>query len=166
MCCLEHLVRSVGTLVARKLQLQEGEKEGGGEKNANKTRGGKQRQSAGLRIIRLICLANLIFKTGGVKSRYCEINSGSSYFFSFSVSSPTSHLLSLVWAECAFFSLLRYVSQARALALKLAAVDNVRSADEAERCGARRFFFFFFLRKHAVAVVLPCSKGQKIKWKS
>lgn len=36
-----------------------------GKKNANKMKGGKQQQSARLRIIWLICFANLIFKTGG-----------------------------------------------------------------------------------------------------
>lgn len=64
--------------MARKLQLQEGDGGGGGvgggelgrergrEKNANKMKGGKQQQSAGLRIIWLICFANLIFKTGSL----------------------------------------------------------------------------------------------------
>lgn len=108
MCCLEHLVRSVGTLVARKLQLQEGDVgvgegwkgggrgerrgdgKGGREKNANKMKGGKQQQSAELRIIWLICFANLIFKTGSLSrtktTQYCEINSGS--FYSFASFSP------------------------------------------------------------------------------
>lgn len=41
-------------------------RERGREKNANKMKGGKQQQSAGLRIIWLICFANLIFKTGSL----------------------------------------------------------------------------------------------------
>lgn len=57
-CCLEHLVESTGTLVARKLQLQEGRR----EKMPIKMKGGEQQQSASLRIIWLICFANLILR--------------------------------------------------------------------------------------------------------
>lgn len=57
-CCLEHLVESTGTLVARKLQLQEGRR----EKMPIKMKGGEKRQSASLRIIWLICFANLILR--------------------------------------------------------------------------------------------------------
>lgn len=80
--------------------------EGGREKNANKMKGGKQQQSAGLRIIWLICFANLIFKTGSLSrtetSQYCEINSGSSFSFA-SVLPPRSsalHARSMYFSVC------------------------------------------------------------------
>lgn len=105
--------------MARKLQLQEGDgggvggvrggelgRERGREKNANKMKGGKQQQSAGLRIIWLICFANLIFKTGSLSrtktSQYCEINSGSSFSFASVLppSFPALHARSMYFSVC------------------------------------------------------------------